>query len=98
MNDTNGKIYLAFVGPRNGATTGEPNPRTEMLSRWGWYYRFATRAERDRFVKEYYHTNNTATACSFNSGRQFSRGMTLKDYAEHICSLPYYCEGEPYYQ
>lgn len=93
-----GKTFLAFVGKRNGATTGEPNPRTGRLSRWGDYYRFATKAERDQFVKEYYHTDNVAFACSFNTGRQFSRGMSLRDYAEHIYSLPCYSPNEPYYQ
>lgn len=94
----NSKIYLAFIGPRNGATTGQPNSRTGRLSKWGHYIRFATKAERDQFVREHYHINNTATACSFNTGRRFSLGMSMKDYAEYIYSLPYYCENDPYYQ
>jgi hypothetical protein len=76
--------FFAWVG-QNG-TYGQPHPVTGNYSRYGKYFAFASKAERDAFVDGYhdFNGNNYAVRCTVRTGRQYSLGMAVWQYVETL--------------
>lgn len=78
-------MFYVFEG--QNATTGEPNPRTGLMSNYGHIVAFETKAERDEYVQNhrYYGTpGHIVQHGTPRTLRKFCRGMSMADYNEMI--------------
>ena len=80
--------HFAWVGQM--ATTGTPHPVTGRSSNYGRYFGFASKAERDEYVADFYdpNMNENAYPCTAKTGRQYSLGCSVQVYLEDLFYCP----------
>lgn len=80
--------WFVWIGHR--ATTGEPNPRTGRLSKYGHYYCAESRAQAKNFVADYgdWDPAKVAVVGTARTLRQYARGLAVQTYLEHLTLIP----------
>lgn len=88
------KEYLLWIGYTQ-CTTGTPNKRTGLHSKFGQYHKFTSAQDRDKFIDSHnLGSQQSAIKGTRNTLRPYARGWTMEEYHEYLDMLEYYVPRE----